>query len=310
MPSTRRRNAGVAALALIPGIIWGASFLFIAEGLEILPPMGVTFVRVALGFATLALFPAARQPVPRSDWPAIALLGLSWFAFPLAMFPLAERHVSSALAGLLNGATPLFAVAFAAVIAGRLPTRAVWLALAAGGAGLALIAAPTFGQGENEAFSVGLILAALTSYGLAINLAAPLQRRLGALAVTWRALGVALVLTLPWGGPALGEMRWSWTPVLCLATLGIFGTAIANVMTATLAGRFGAGAASSVTFVIPVVAAVLGITLRNEPVSPFSLAGGGVCLLAAWLLLRAPAAPSAPARATGPALLTPTPKMP
>jgi len=48
-------------LLIIPGLIWGASFLFIAEGLRSIGPSGVAFVRICIGFATLALFPSARR---------------------------------------------------------------------------------------------------------------------------------------------------------------------------------------------------------------------------------------------------------
>ncbi len=102
------------ALLVVPGVIWGASFLFIAEGLTAVEPNGVTFTRIAIGFLTLSLFPSARQPVARADWAGTAALGVLWFAFPLSMFPFAEQHVSSALTGMLNGATPLFVAAVAA----------------------------------------------------------------------------------------------------------------------------------------------------------------------------------------------------
>jgi drug/metabolite transporter (DMT)-like permease len=46
-------------------------------------------------------------------------VGVLWMAFPLSMFPLAERHVSSALAGMLSGAVPLFVAIVAAGIARR-----------------------------------------------------------------------------------------------------------------------------------------------------------------------------------------------
>jgi hypothetical protein len=77
-------------LLIIPGLIWGASFLFMAEGLRSVGPNGVCFVRICIGFATLALFPSARKPVARADWGSVAWLGLLWFAFPLSMFPFAE----------------------------------------------------------------------------------------------------------------------------------------------------------------------------------------------------------------------------
>ena len=108
-------------LVAIPGLIWGASFLFIAEGLKAIGPSGVTFVRLFIGFATLALFPAARKPVERSAWLKITLVGVLWFAFPLSMFPFAEQRVSSALTGMLNAAVPLFTAIVATAIAGKVP---------------------------------------------------------------------------------------------------------------------------------------------------------------------------------------------
>src|SRR4051794_623252 len=63
-------------LLIVPGLIWGASFLFIAEGLRAVGPNGITFLRIAVGFATLAFFPAARKPIPREDWGHIVWLGV------------------------------------------------------------------------------------------------------------------------------------------------------------------------------------------------------------------------------------------
>src|SRR4051794_435060 len=106
-------------LVTLPGVIWGASFLFIAEGVRAIGPAGVTFVRILVGFVTLALLSSARRPVAASDRRGVALLGLLWMAFPLSMFPFAEQRVSSALTGMLNAAVPLFAAIVAAVLARR-----------------------------------------------------------------------------------------------------------------------------------------------------------------------------------------------
>ena len=85
------------ALIAIPGVIWGASFLFIAEGLKSVGPMGVTLVRIVVGFAALACFRGAWKPIERRDWRAVVLLALVWMVFPLSMFPFAEQRISSAL---------------------------------------------------------------------------------------------------------------------------------------------------------------------------------------------------------------------
>ena len=274
-------------LLLIPGLIWGASFLFIAESLRAIGPNGVTFVRICIGFATLAFFPAARKPVERADWPAVFWLGVLWFAFPLSMFPFAEQRVSSALTGMLNGANPLFATLVASLIARKAPSRGVATGLAVGISGAVLMALPAMNEGRSSAIGVAMILAALVSYGVALSLARSLQQKYGAVPVIWRAQAVGLLLTAPLGFPDLMAAKWTPVPLLSLVALGVFGTAIANVVMASAAGRFGAARASSTTFLIPVVALVLGVALRGEQVAGLSLVGGVVCLVGAWLMKRA-----------------------
>jgi len=274
-------------LLIVPGVIWGASFLFIAEGLEALGPAGVAFVRILIGFATLALFRGSRKPIPAADWPGVALVGLLWMAFPLTMFPFAEQRVTSALAGMLNGAVPLFTAIVAAGIARRAPSRAVAVGLMVGLAGAVLIGLPSLGEGQSTSIGVLLVLAAVISYGFALNIARPLQQRHGALPVLWRAQAVALVLTAPLGVPDLADARWSTGPLLSLLALGALGTGVAFVMTVMAAGRVGATKASATAFLIPPVALLLGVLVRDEAVSVLAVAGAGVCLAGAWLMRRA-----------------------
>ncbi len=297
------RSAGASAFAggaaldwvllVVPGLIWGASFLFIAEGLRAIGPYGVTFVRILVGFATLALIPAARRPVPRSEWGALILLGVVWLAFPLSMFPFAEQRVSSALTGMLNGATALFTAAVAAFLARRLPSRGIAMGLAVGLAGAVLVAWPSLGEGRSSVDGVLLILAALVSYGFALNLARPLQMKHGALPVIWRAQAVGLVLTAPLGVPDLLAAHFTVGPLLCLVALGALGTGVAYVLTAIAAGRMGATRASATTFLIPAVALLLGVLVRGEKVAMLSVFGGAVCVAGAWLIRRAQSGPVA-----------------
>ena len=274
-------------LLIVPGVIWGASFLFIAEGLQAMDPNGVTFTRILVGFLTLALFPGSRRRVRREDWLGTALVGVLWMAFPLSMFPFAERHVSSALTGMLNGAVPLFVAIVAAAIARRWPSRGIALGLAVGLTGGVLMALPTVGQGRSTALGVLLILAALVSYGFALNVARPVQQRNGALPVIWRAQALALMLTAPLGLPELLRARWSPAPTFSLLALGALGTGVAYVLTVMAAGRVGATKASATAFLIPPVALLLGVLVRGEHVAPVSVLGGVVCLVGAWLMRRA-----------------------
>jgi drug/metabolite transporter (DMT)-like permease len=275
------------ALLVLPGVIWGASFLFIAEGLEAVPPDGITFLRFVIGFATLSMIPNARRAVLPSDRVAIAWLGVLWFAFPMSMFPHAEQHVSSALTGMLNGAVPLIATGVAAALARRLPSRAEMIGLAVGTAGVVLMAVPGLNAGASSALGIAQIAAALVSYGVSINLARPLQQRNGALPVVWRALAVAAMLTAPLGVPALVVARWSWRPAIAILALGFLGTAVATVIMTVAAGRLGAVRASATTFFMPVVALLLGVAVRGEKVAALAVSGIGLCLVGAWLVRRA-----------------------
>ncbi len=286
LPHTHARGADWLFLVL-PGVIWGASFLFIAEGLRAVGPNGVAFVRILVGFATLSLFPGAWRRVPRADWAGVAWVGVLWLAFPLSMFPHAELHVSSAIAGMLNGAVSLFAAAVASIIARRMPSHGVLVGLAVGLTGAVLMAWPTIHEGRSSAAGVLMIVAALASYGVALNVAAPLQQRHGALPVIWRAQAAAVVLTAPLGLPELLRAHWTPGPLLSLLALGALGTAIAYVLMVAAAGRIGATRASATGFLIPPVALALGVAVRAERVALLSVAGAAVCVAGAWLMQRA-----------------------
>jgi len=270
-----------------PGLIWGASFLFIAQGLEAVGPTGVTAIRLVIGFLTLACFPAAWKPVERQDWPRIVAVGVLWMAFPLSMFPFAEQRVSSALTGMLNGGVPLATAVFASFIAQKLPARRILVGLGVGMFGAVLIAVPALNEGRSSVEGVLMILAAVISYGLALNVARPLQQKYGGIPVIWRAQMLAMLITTPLGFRDVMAGHWSIVPVFALLALGAGGTAIAFIVMTAAAGKFGATRASSATFLMPPVALVLGLLVRNERVEFLSIVGGAVCLLGAWLMAKA-----------------------
>lgn len=293
--SIERRLAADAAtmqpvdwvMLFAPGVIWGSSFFLIAEAMESFSPGLVTPLRVLFGFLTLSLLPGSRKPVERAAWKPILLLGVVWLAVPLTTFPFAEQHVSSSVTGMLNGGTPLFAATVSAIITRRLPQKGQVLGIAIGMLGIILIALPTLSEGSSSAFGVMLIVLALMMYGIAINVAGPLQQRFGALPVLWRAELVAIVLLAPMGIAALRNSDFEWLPFLALLVLGVFGTAIAHVLAATMAGRVGPTRASASTYVMPAVALLLGVVVRGESVSPLALLGSVVAVVGAWVLGRA-----------------------
>lgn len=277
---------------IAPGLIWGSSYLFIAESLSAIRPEGVTFVRTVIGFVVLAAVPGVRRPIHRSDRRRAGLLGLIWFAVPMSMFPFAEQWVSSALTGMLNAATPLFVAVIAAGIARRWPTARVAAALLVGMLGSFLIALPSLidstapdgAGGAAELLGIGLVLIALVFYGFAFNLAGPLQQRNGAGPVVWRAVGVAAVLTAPPGLPAVLDANWNTRAVLSLLVLGVLGTGVANLFAAAAAGKGGAIRAGAMGFIIPAVSLALGVGVRGEQVAAVSIIGGAICVAGAWML--------------------------
>jgi drug/metabolite transporter (DMT)-like permease len=281
-PGTRPEAFGPAEWGLLASValMWGSSFLWIAIGLEAFRPALIALVRIALGATALSLFPRSRAPVAREDWPRIVLLALVWTAIPLLLFPIAQDlGVSSSAAGMINGAVPLFAALFAAILLRRLPGRIQIAGLVAGFVGVAVISVASAGDGSGSALATVL-------YGLAANITVPLQQRYGALPVIFRSLLVALVVVLPFGVAAIPGSRWAWPSALAMLVLGVFGTGLAYVASSTLLGRAGSTRGPVQIYFIPVVALALGVGVRGEEVRPIALAGIGLVLVGAWLTSR------------------------
>jgi len=275
------------AILTVTSLIWGASFLFIAEGLEAMEPGVVTALRVGFGCLALTFAPAARRPVDREDWPRLLLLGVVWFAIPMTMFPLAEQWISSSVTGMLNGALPIFSTTLAAVLLGRLPGRFQIAGLAIGFAGAVLISVPSLSGGSGSALGVALVIVAVIAYAVAGNLMVPLQQRYGAIPVIWRSMAVGLVVTLPYGLVGLPDSHFEWSPFVAVLVLGTLGTGVAFVLAGTLMGRVGATRGAIIAYLIPVVAMVLGVVVRDEHVDAIAIGGLALVLVGAWLTSRA-----------------------
>jgi drug/metabolite transporter (DMT)-like permease len=273
---------------LLAGIalIWGSSFLFIDVGLDALRPGVIALARLALGALALALFPAARRGVDREDLPRVALLGLVWMGGPLILFPVAQQWIDSSVAGMLNGAVPLFGAAWAVVLLRRPLGRTQTLGLLVGFAGVVAISWPELEGSRTTTLGAGLVLLAVALYGVAVNLAVPLQQRYGSLPVLLRAQLAALVPMVPFGLWSLPGSRLEWGPVLAMLPLGLLGTGLAFVLMTTLVGRVGGPRGAVATYFIPVVAIVLGAVFLGERAAPVALLGTALVVAGAWLTSR------------------------
>ena len=284
-------------LLLAAAGIWGTSFLLMAIELESLEPSVVTFGRVSIGALALWILPSGRTRVPRDAWGRICLLGLTWMAFPLSMFPIAQQWIDSSVAGMLNAAMPIATVAIAGVLF-KIPTNPRQLVgIAIGLVGIVGIALPTAKVGETTALGVVLVVLAVVSYGLAINVAVPLQATHGTAPVLARALVVASVLTLPlaaadtsFGRTAFTNTSPSgepgWDTLAAALVLGVFGSGYAFLFASQLGQRVGPVRTSIITYLVPIFSIVLGVAVRDENISPWAVAGTALVLLGAGLTTR------------------------
>lgn len=258
--------------AAISGI-WGASFLFIAIGLDSLEPGVITLMRVGLGAVTLAVLPGARVRIDPEDRARLVAVSVLWVGIPFTLFPLAEQRINSAVTGLLNGATPMFAALFAATLFGRRTTGAQLLGVVVGFGGIVLISLPSLGEGSTEALGVGLVLLATVCYGLATNLVAPLQGRYGSQAVMGKMLALATIWTLPYGLLSLDGSRVEAGPIAAIVVLGVVGTGLAFLLMGGLVGRVGPTRATFITYCMPPVSLALGVVFQGDHVAALALAG-------------------------------------
>jgi drug/metabolite transporter (DMT)-like permease len=273
------------------GLVWGASFIFIKAGIDNFSAGIVTFGRIAIGALTLGLFPKARAvKVDRADWPRIVVVSITWLAFPMTLFPIAQKSISTGLAGMLNGSIPVFAALVGTIALRRLPGRWQQLGLIVGALGIVLLGIPALGDGGSSAWGVVLVVVACASYGVAVTVNVPLAQKYGAAATFWRCQLVSMILTAPFAGWGLRESTWNMKSALALLVLGVFGTALAFLAMIGLSARVGSTRSSALTYLEAIIALVLGILFRNEKLRLLELVGCVVLLVGAWLVSRSDSA--------------------
>lgn len=280
-------TAGDWMLFVSLALIWGSSFLFIAIGLDAFHPGLVTLLRVALGAGFLALIPRTRSvSIDREDRGRIIMLAAIWVAIPFTLFPIAQQWIDSAVAGMLNGATPIFTALLATLLLRSLPGPLQIAGLIVGFAGILAIALPSAGSGTTAAIGVVLVVLATIGYAVSLNMVPPLQQKYGSLPLMARVQWMAVPMVVPFGLVGLNDSSFAWPSLLAVAAIGILGTGLAFVLMGTLAGSVGATRASFITYLIPVVALVLGVVFRDEVISPVAVLGVVLVIIGAVLASR------------------------
>src|SRR5688500_19007685 len=148
--------------------MWGSSFMWMEIALRSFAPATIAMVRIIFGIMTLALFPKARGKVAREDFPAIAALGVLWMGVPFLLFPIAQQWIDSSVAGMINGAVPIFAGVVAALVVRRWPSPSTIAGITLGFIGVVAVSWPAARGAESSALGVTLVLSATAMYGVAL----------------------------------------------------------------------------------------------------------------------------------------------
>jgi drug/metabolite transporter (DMT)-like permease len=287
---SEKGKGGTYLLITFLAVIWGSSFILMKRGLVVYSPFQVGAIRMFCAF--LCLFPFVWnnfRRVPRGKWKYIAASGLLANGIPAVLFPVAQMGITSSLAGMINTLTPVFTLVIGAMFFGMAVTRnrLTGLVLGLGGA-LLLIGArassPVYGK---VIFSLIVVLATIC-YAFSVNILRHRLHEVDSLSLS----GFALMFVGPPAAIYLfssdflyrtAHVQGASMSLSAVVALGVLSTAVSTFLFNNLIKSAGALAASSVTYLIPIVAVLWGF-FDKEPFSayyPFGLAMvlGGVYLI-------------------------------
>jgi len=281
-------NKSWVPLYVALGVVWGCSFIFIKLGLEFLTPFGVAFGRCALGAITLLIalkIMGLRLPKERSTWRHLWVVSLLLNVIPGILFAVAETEVTSILAGIINAVTPLMTLLAIMIVfrEEKIPSHQV-IGLILGFIGVLIVLGAWNGLGTNPWWAIGALLLAVACYGISFPYSRknvlPLKLKPEVMAATQ--LVAATITLLPFYlFDGIAEDNYQIGPVLGMLGLGIFGSGFAYIWNFKIMAAAGSAIASSVTFVTPVVAVIVGIIFLGESITWNEPVGGLVVLISA-----------------------------
>jgi drug/metabolite transporter (DMT)-like permease len=266
-------------------LLWGGTYLAIALGLQSIPPFLLIGARSILGGAVLLALSALR-PLLRSwdDWRRAAISGALFFVGCHGTLAYAQRYVPSGLSAIILATIPFWIVLVNATTGPSEPLRKL-LALVPGLAGVGVIAWNETSNAQHS-LPVGMI---------ALLVASSLFWALGSVYAQRRAAhippqdlagmqlicgGIGLLALSGSAGEWIGfaPRQVSIVSLGGLLYLGLLGSAVGNTAYLWLLDRMSAPIVATYTFVNPVIALILGVSILGERVSPPSLAGAALVI--------------------------------
>lgn len=243
-------------------IIWGSSFILMKEGLKFYSSYQIAAMRIS--FSGLALIPFInwkKLDIKRSDYKYFIISGFLGSAIPAFLFPLAQTRISSSLAGAINGLTPLFALIIGVIFLGVKFSRLKAFGVIFGLAGAVFL---IIGQDIQFEFShVMMAIVATLCYGINVNI---IKQKLDSYppllvaALPLAIISIAGFAVLGYFGLNINvndmQFVYSFGATLLLAFIG---TSISLIMFNRLIQQTNTVFATSVTYLIPIVALFWGL---------------------------------------------------
>ena len=277
-----------AYLAL--GLVWGCSFIFIELGLVFLSPFGVTFVRCALGAITLLIFAKARKvelPKGKSIWKKLWVVAMLLNVVPGVLFAFAQQYITSALAGIINATTPLMTLIFMLLIfrEEKIKREQVY-GLLIGALGVMTVMGVWKELGDNQLIGVIALLIAVSCYGASYPYSTrnviPLGLKPEALA-TGQLLMATMTLLPLFIFDGFSSNNYETKSIIAMLCLGIFGSGFAYIWNFSVTAAAGSAIGSTVTYITPVVAVIVGWLYLNEEIAWHEPLGALVVIIGALL---------------------------
>lgn len=277
-----------AYLAL--GFVWGCSFIFIELGLVFLSPFGVTFVRCALGAITLLIFAKARKvelPKGKSIWKKLWVVAMLLNVAPGVLFAFAQQYITSALAGIINATTPLMTLIFMLLIfrEEKIKREQVY-GLLIGALGVMTVVGVWKELGDNQLIGVIALLIAVSCYGASYPYSTrnviPLGLKPEALA-TGQLLMATMTLLPFFIFDGFSSDNYATKSIIAMLCLGIFGSGFAYIWNFSVTAAAGSAIGSTVTYLTPVVAVIVGWLYLNEEIAWHEPVGALVVIIGALL---------------------------
>lgn len=270
-------------------MIWGFSFLLIKLSTEAFAPPQLSLLRILSGAAVLlAVLLLRRDRLPRGrTWLHLAVAAFFLNVLPFTLFGYAELRISSTLASICNATTPLWAMVVAMVaLQEDRPTRARLGGLLIGFIGVLTVLNAWQGFAGHDLAGTAMALVGSACYPigwvyvrrtLADRSGSHLSLSTGQLLIGTAQLAVItpLVSGLPTAFPT--------GPFLAVITLGVAGTAVALLLQYRLVAEVGPTIGQMVTYFIPLVATVAGVTLLGEELTWTTPVGAVIVLIGAAL---------------------------